>query len=211
MNKFSKAKMFQGLLLGSLAVVVTPSWADDHLLSINGATVTQNMVITDAGAITTPLLLSNFDGNATLSFGQNCPNLTVVRTPVKLCKPGTKGNLEWLDQGNTVIGVSGTTTSANNCNAPNGSYALTLSFAFTTTYATSNGACSVTGQKTYTSTPGAVIDQKQGGNSIIKLTTTYNFWNAINTVPEPGTALLMLMGLLVLGWLNFKRAPAAST
>ena len=211
MNKFSMAKMFQGLLLGSLAVFVTPSWADDHLLSVNGATVTQNMVITDAGAITTPLTLSNFDGNPTLSFGQNCPNLAVVRTPVKLCKPGTKGSLEWLDQGNTVIGVTGTTTSANNCNSPNGSYALTLTFAFTTTYGTSNGACSVSGQKTYTSTPGAVIDQKQGGNSIIKLTTTYNFWNAINTAPEPGTALLMLMGLLVLGWLNFKRAPAAST
>jgi hypothetical protein len=45
MNKFSMAKMFQGLLLGSLAISVTPSWADDHLLSINGATVTQNMVI----------------------------------------------------------------------------------------------------------------------------------------------------------------------
>ena len=210
MNKYSIAKMFQGLLLGSLAVFVTPSWADDHLLSINGATVTQNMVITDAGAITTPLTLSNFDGNPTLSFGQNCPNLNVVRTPVKLCKPGTKGNLEWLDQGNTVIGVTGNATSASNCNAPNGAYELTLTFAFTTTYANSNGACSASGQKTYTSTPGAVIDQKQGGNSIIKLTTTYNFWNAINTAPEPGTALLMLMGLLALGWLNFKRAPAAS-
>ena len=129
---------------------------------------------------------------------------------MKLCKPGTKGNLEWLDQGNTVIGVSGTTTSANNCNLPNLAYQLTLTFAFTTTYATSNGACSASGQKTYTSTTGAVIDQKDGSNSINKLTNTYNFWNAINTAPEPGTAVLMLMGLLVLGWLNFKRAPAAS-
>jgi hypothetical protein len=42
---------------------------------------------------------------------------------------------------------------------------LTLTFAFTTTYANSNGACSVSGQKTFTSTPGAVIDQ--GGNSTV--------------------------------------------
>jgi hypothetical protein len=210
MNKFSIAGMFKGLAMAGLLALIMPSTslADDHLLSINGATVSQNMVITDAGAITTPLILTNFDGNPTLSFGQNCPNLTVTKTPVKMCKPGTKGNLEWLDQGNTVIGVAGVVTSANNCNLPNNAYQLTLSFAFNSTYSSSNGACSISGQKSYTSTMGALIEQKQMGNLITKLTSTYNFWNT-NTIPEPGTVLLMLTGLLVLGWMSMKRMRTA--
>ena len=126
---------------------------------------------------------------------------------MKLCKPGTKGNLEWLDQGNTVIGVTGNATSASNCNAPNGAYALTLTFAFTTTYANSNGACSVSGQKTYTSTPGAVIDQKQGGNSIMPIPR--QLW-CDHYRAGTGYGAADVDGFLVLGWLNFKRAPAAS-
>ena len=207
MNKFSMAKLFQGLALGSLAVFVTPSWADDHLLSVNGATVTQNMVITDAGAITTPLTLSNFDGNPTLTLGQS-QTVTVVKALVKLCKPGTKGQLEWLDQGNTIVGVTGAVTSGNSSAVPINGYRLTLTMTgISNTYGSSNGACSVSGQKTFTFTPGAVIAKQIGnsGNFNTILTTTYNFWNAINTAPEPGTAVLMLMGLLVLGWLNYKR------
>ena len=216
MNKFSTAGMFKGLAMAGLLALVTPntSWADDHFLSVNntgtpkdcGTAATNCAIVTDAGTVTRPLVLTNFDGNPTLSFGQNCPNLTVTKTPVKMCKPGTKGNLEWLDQGNTVIGVSGTLTSANNCNLPNGAYQLTLSFAFNSTFSSSNGACSVSGQKSYTSTMGALIQQKQMGNLITKLNSTYDFFNAtINGAPEPGTVLLMLTGLLVLGWMSKKR------
>ncbi|WP_239255721.1 PEP-CTERM sorting domain-containing protein, partial [Candidatus Nitrotoga sp. M5] len=35
--------------------------------------------------------------------------------------------------------------------------------------------------------------------------TSYNFWNATNGIPEPGTMFLFLSGLLGLGWLSMTR------
>lgn len=209
MNKFSIAGMFKGVMMASVLALISPStsWATDHLLSVNGATVTQPAIVTHAGTLTQPLVLSNFDGNTTLTLGQS-QTLTVVSAPVKMCKPGTGNPLEWLDQGTTVVGVTGVLTSGTSSTVPTDGYRLTLSMTgIIDTYGSSNGACTTVGQKTYTYTAGAVIDKQTGGsgNFTNKLTSTYNFWNATNGVPEPGTIFLMLMGLLGLGWMITKR------
>ncbi len=122
MNKSSIAGMFKGLAMAGLLALITPntSWADDHMLTVNsggGVTVSAQTpaVITDAGAVTAPLTFTFTDppppGNTTTVTLGTSQTVTVVRTPVKLCKPGTNNQLEWLDQGNTVIGVNGTLTS----------------------------------------------------------------------------------------------------
>jgi len=210
MKTFSITTMFKGLVASSLLALISPStsWATDHLLSVNGVTVTQPAVVTHAGTLTQPLVLSNFDGNTTLTFGAGTQTLTVVSAPVKMCKPGTGNQLEWLDQGTTVVGVTGVLTSGTSSTVPNNGYRLTLSMTgISNTYGSSNGACTTLGQKTYAYTAGAVIDKQTGGsgNFTNVLTSTYNFWNATNGVPEPGTIFLMLMGLLGLGWMSTKR------
>jgi len=211
MKKFSIAGMFKGLMAASVLAWVAPSaaWATDHLLSVNGATVTQPAVVNHSGAVTTPLILSNFDGNATLTLGGGTQTLTVVSAPVKMCKPGTNNQLEWLDQGNTVVGVTGTLTSGSST-ALTDEYRLVLTMSgISDTYGSSNGSCSSVGQKTYTFTAGAVIDKlDSSSNYQTILSSTYNFWNATNGVPEPGTVALMLLGLLGMGWISMKRIRA---
>lgn len=224
MNTFSTSQLLKcAILMGSL-IMPAASWADDHLLSVNGATVTQSATVTHAGALTQPLVLSSFDTPpVTVTLGQS-QSLTVVSTRVKMCKPGTKGNLEWLDQGNTVVGVTGVLTSGTTATVPNNGYRLTLSLVITDNIGSSNGACLDSGKLSYTRTAGAVIDKlacvlpansNANQNScnantgtfsyVNKLTTTYNFWNATHGVPEPGTMFLFLIGLLGLVWLNMAR------
>jgi hypothetical protein len=213
MNKFSVAGTFKAVMAASVLTLLAPSaaWATDHLLSVNGATVSQPAVITHAGTLTQPLILSDFDGNTTLTLGGGQQTLTVVSAPVKMCKPGTNNQLEWLDQGNTVVGVTGVLTSGTSSTVPNNGYRLTLTMTgIIDTYGSANGTCEVSGQKTYTYTGGAVIDKRTGNsaNYTNKLTSTYNFWNATNGVPEPGTVALMLLGLLGMGWMSMKRMRA---
>ena len=229
MNKVSIVGTFKGVVVASVLALISPntSWADDHLLSVNsggGVTVSAQTpaVINHAGAVTTPLTFT-FTGappppptTDTVTLGTS-QTVTVVSTPVKMCKPGTRINkgqnppvfqLEWLDQGNTVVGVTGTLTSGTTSTVPNNGYRLTLTMTgISDTYASSNGSCTVSGQKTFTYTAGALLERQTGGSGMFttKLNSTYNFWNATNTVPEPGTVLLMLMGLLVLGWTSMKR------
>lgn len=221
MNTFTTTQLLKCAILAGSLIMPAVSWADDHLLSVNGATVTQPAVVTHAGTLNLPLVLSNFDGNATLTIGQS-QTLTVVSAPVKMCKPGTKNQLEWLDQGNTVVGVTGVLTSGTSPSGQDDDYRLTLTMTgISDTYGSANGACSVSGQKTYTYTAGALIEKQncvrtqpgQGNcnaqNGIISyvtiLTTTYNFWNATNSIPEPGTIFLLLIGLLGLSWMNMTR------
>jgi len=214
MNKFSSAGMFKSVLAAGALSLLAPgaAWATDHLLSVNGATVTQPAVINHSGAVTTPLILSNLGTPpATVTFGQS-QTLTVVSARVKLCKPGTNNQLEWLDQGNTVVGVTGVLTSGTSSEVPRNGYRLTLTMTnISDTYGSANGTCTVSGQKTYTYTAGALIEQRNGdsANFTTILNSTYNFWNATNGVPEPGTVALMLMGLLGMGWMGMKRMRPA--
>lgn len=207
MNTFSTAQLLKCAMLMGFLIIPAVSWADDHLLSVNGTAVTTAATVPHTGAITQPLVLTSFDGVTPLTLGQS-QTLTVVSAPVKMCKPGTKGQLEWLDQGNTVVGVTGVLTSGNSSTVPADGYQLTLTMTgINNTYGSANGSCSVSGQKTYTYTAGAVIEKLDSGSNtfINKLSSTYNFWNATNGIPEPGTMFLFLIGLLGLGWLNMTR------
>lgn len=213
MNKFSIAGTFKVVMAASVLTLLAPgaAWATDHLLSVNGATVTQPAVVNHSGTVTAPLILSNFDGNPTLTLGGGTQTLTVVSAPVKMCKLGTNNQLEWLDQGNTVVGVTGTLTSGTSSTVPQNGYRLTLTMTnINDSYSSSNGLCQTSGQKTYTYTAGALIEQRAGNsnNFNTELNSTYNFWNATNGVPEPGTVALMLIGLLGMGWMSMKRMRA---
>ena len=168
MNNFSTTQLLKcAMLMGSL-IMSAVSWADDHLLSVNGATVTQLAIVPHTGTLTQPLILSNFDDNATLTLGQS-QTLTVVSAPVKMCLPGTKRNLEWLDQGNTVVGVTGLLTGTSSTAL----YQLTLTMSgISDTYAASSGSCTVYGAKTYTYTAGAVMDKQAGAGSAVIINLT---------------------------------------
>ena len=157
MNIFSTTQLLKSAMLMGFLIMPAISWADDHLLSVNGTAVTTPATVPHTGVLTQPLTLTSFDGVTPLILGQS-QSLTVVSTPVKMCKPGTKGNLEWLDQGNTVVGVTGVLTSGTTATVPDDGYRLTLSLAITNNYSSSNGACSgSSGQLSYTRTAGAVI------------------------------------------------------
>jgi hypothetical protein len=210
MKKLSMAGIFKGLAIAVLLAASGTAWADDHVLGINGATVLQQATITDAGAVTLPLTLGAFDGNPTLQLGRS-QTVTVVRAFMKLCKPGTRGQLEWLNEGNAVVGVTGTLTSGTTSTVPQNGYRLTFGMTnIVDTFNSSNGPCTVLGQKTFTFTGTAVIDKRDGSTTtfINKLTSTYNFGSAINRAPEPETIVLMLTALLALGWVMRKAAIA---
>lgn len=213
MHKLSMAGIFNGLASAALLALAASgtAWADDHLLGINGATVLQQAIISDAGAVTLPLTLGAFDGNPTLQFGQS-QTLTMVRAFVKLCKPGTRGQLEWLNEGNAIVGVTGVLTSGTSSTVPQNGYRLTLGMTnIVNTFGSSNGPCSPLGAKTFTYTGTAVIDKRAGvsDNFINKLTNTYNFGNLVNRAPEPETVVLMLTALLALGWVSMRRSRSA--
>lgn len=148
----------------------------------------------------TTLKLSNFDSNTTLEFGSG-QNLTVTKAFVKICALGTNGQPEWLDQGLSVVSVAGNLTSTTPA-----TYTLKLGVVGTpaNTYA-SPGACTLGNQraKTYSYTSSAVITNS--ANATTPLTSTYNFWNVANLVPVPATIILLLTGLLGLGWMSAKR------
>src|SRR6266542_688180 len=170
MNQFSIARMLKGLAAANLLALAAANaaWADDHLFSINSATVITPGIVTHAGAVTQALTINFSDppppGNTTTVTLGTSQTLTVVSALVKMCKPGTNNQLEWLDQGNTVVGVNGTLTSGTTSTVPNNGYRLTLTFTFNSTYASSNGPCTVSGQQSYTSTKVALLE-KQTGNS----------------------------------------------
>lgn len=199
MNTVSIMHLLKRVVFAVVLVLPAVSWADDHLLDINGATVTQQAIVPHTGALSRTLILAaGFNGEAApLEFGSG-QSLTVHTIAlVKMCAPGTGGNLEWLDQGPTVVGVTGTLTSTTPA-----TYTLTLGMGpVTDSYSTSNGTCSTAGAKTYTYTSSAVITQ----GITTPLTNTYNFWNVAGTVPIPGTIFLLLIGMLVLGWMSMKR------
>jgi hypothetical protein len=204
--------LFKGIAGAILLALAAPgaAWADDHLLGINGANVGQQAVVSDGGAVTRTLILTNFDTPpGTVTFGQS-QTLTVVRANVKMCKPGTRGQLEWLNEGNAVVGVTGVLTSGNSSTVPSPSgYRLTLGMTnIVDTFGSSNGSCSNSGQKTYTYTGTAVIDRRNGSSNTFtnKLTSTYNFGSVINRAPEPETLVLVVTALLGLAWVNRQRA-----
>jgi hypothetical protein len=230
MNKSRVNWILKGAAASALALGLSAQVrADDRLLSVNGVTLIQPARLTSGGVIpnTNPLIITGFDvvtAPRQARFGLGQGSLTMIRAKVKMCKPGTGGRLEWLDQGLTVVAVTGTLTSASipasppNPAIPTGTYRLVFTNTdVVDTYAASTGPCALVPGKekytiTYTSTRGAALEKKTtvGGvvtwNNINPATTTYNLWNVTNGVPEPATLLLILSGLLGYGWMTRRRA-----
>lgn len=205
--------------LAALLALSAPGlgWAADHLLtltSINSqvCTVTQTSAAVVNGSTgvvsnTAPLVLSGLQGTGNGCGGGNLNNnvnligaLTLVRANVKRCKPGTKNQLEWLDQGSTIIGVSGTLTGQVGTGRNIVTYQVVLSTG-TPTIQNVSGSCSSLGQDNYTVTRSATIKK----NNTTTLATASFIFPDTNTVPEPGTLSLIGLGLAGLGWMGAKR------
>ena len=210
MNNLTIVRLLKCVVLAGALTLSATSRADDHWLDIvvtTPAAVSKQATVSDAGTFPNPLqllTLSNFDNNATLEFGAGGQSLTVVKALVKMCAPGTGGNLEWLDQGNTAVGVTGTLSATS----PTASYSLALGMTgITDVYGASNGTCAPKGAKTYSYTSTAVITKTTVPGGVVSnaLTSTYNFWNVAGTVPVAGTLFLLLIGMLGLGWMTMKR------
>ena len=217
MNNSTVMRLLKCIVLAGALILPAVSWADDHLLSINGmANGIPTAVITDAGAVKTPLTLAAAGfplENADLVFTSATP-LTVKTALVQICAIGTGGLPEWLDQGNSVVSVKGTLTATGPTTG--NLYTLTLDDSVFTDLYPSAVACTSGNQRatTYTYTPTTGIVNTTANTVVLAAATapaappasgTYNFWNTSATVPEPGTLFLLLIGMLGLGWMSMKR------
>ena len=201
---------FTGLAAALALAAPMMASASDHILIIkasDGTTITTtNGIVNSSGSVTTPVTVNTTDVT-NITFGSGTQSVTPVRFTVKMCKPGTNGNLEWLDQGNTIVGANGTLTSGTSSTVPSGGYRLIL----TTTISNEtnpSGSCTTSGQVNYTRTLGAVIDKRDGDtdNYTNRFTGIFSFGNVVSAVPEPGTISLLGLGLAGLGWMGAKRA-----
>ncbi|WP_239253421.1 hypothetical protein, partial [Candidatus Nitrotoga sp. M5] len=168
MNTFSTTHLLKCAMLMGALVIPAASWAADHLLSVNGATVIQPAIVPHSGVLTQPMILSDFDNNPTLALGES-ESLRVVNTPVKICARGTNNKLEWLDQGDSVVGATGVLTGTSASDR----YQLTLTMdGISDTYASSNGSCTVSGAKTFAYIAGAaMVKESIGGGAVINSQT----------------------------------------
>jgi hypothetical protein len=165
-------------------------------LSTNPGQVIGLGTVTSAGALT--LTISNpAGGTMTPSSGQ-CLNLptapaatplvisgpvTPQISPLHMWKPGTKGAMECLDQGNSHYGIIG--------NVNNSPYRFQFSGGY-------SDGCNMQTQIKLTAdglpviTRGLII--RQEGLEIPLFTGSYYIFNEANRIPEPGSLLLLLAG-----------------
>lgn len=221
MNRYSFGFAGKAAVAASVLALLLPgvAHATDHMLSLVAGTsgnfswsTTTPVTMTHAGGVSSPLVISitESQGNnttttqVTLGSGQTLSTTTIN---VKMCAIGTGGQLEWLDQGPTVVGVTGALTSAD------GNYHLTLTMDPNPPSPTAvSGSCSPQGAKNYTYTSGGTAALRRGNSNNFDslFTSIYKFWNATNAVPEPGTIALMLSALFGLGWISRRRARRAA-
>lgn len=213
MNTHTTNLSFKGFSAILALMASGAGWAGDHILIVTGGAAVTNTsgVVTSAGSVSTPITITvpgvNSGNAVTYGTGQT---LTLQTLPVKMCKPGTNGNLEWLDQGTSIIGATGTLNSATPTNIQ-GSFINRLVLSQSNlidNYAASNGVCTSAGSLSYSVTRTAEIQARNGdsANFSTQFTGSFSFGNVVSGVPEPGTLAMMSLGLAALGWMGAKRA-----
>ena len=124
--------------------------------------------------------------------------VSLVRVQSKLCKPGTNGNLEWLDQGKNVQGVQGS------LKTPDGVYTMDLIFSQTNPVTNPTGPCTNYGQESFSYTRAYTITT--GGRSgLTVIASGTDFVYNTNSIPEPETLLLLLAGFGSMGLVTIRR------
>lgn len=212
---------FKGLAAALALTAPGLGWAADHILGLTGIATTvcpspgvtqiQAAVINGSGTVTTALILSGLQGSGNGCGGGNLNNnvnftgtLTLERADVKLCKPGTKGALEWLDQGSAIVGANGTL----NATVGNVTYQVVVP-AGTVTTASVSGPCTTLGDDNFTVTRAATTISKNNTTPLATASVVTGPAGGIPTIPEPGTLSLIGLGLAGLGWMASKRARKA--
>lgn len=221
MKTHTNKAAFSGAVAALALTVPGLGWAADHILSLTGIATTvcpspgvtqvQAAVINGSGTVITPLILSGLQGNGSGCGAGSLNNnvnftgtLVLERANVKLCKPGTKGGLEWLDQGSAVVGANGNLVTT----VGSVTYQVAVPVGTVSTVPVS-GPCTTAGADNVTVTRGATQIRKSTANNVVTLATASVATGAaggIPTIPEPGTLSLMGMGLAGLSWMGMKRA-----
>lgn len=211
---------FRGLAAALALTAPGLGWAADHILSLTGistsvcptpgVTQSQAAVVNSSGTVTTALILSGLQANGAGCGAGNINdnvNFTGTLTPetrnTKLCKPGTKGKLEWLDEGSTIVGAHGTLTASVNPVT----YQLNIPAGIISVQDVS-GPCSQLGQSNYTVTRAATTILKDRATLATASVVTGSA-GGIPTIPEPGTLSLIALGLASLGWMGSRRTRKA--
>jgi len=207
-----KTRVLEAVFLSLTAVLAfstpTVGWTADHLLTLTGITTsvcptpgvtqTQAAVVNGtSGAVSQALILSGLQGNGTgcgsgsLNSVSFTGTLTLVRANVKLCKPGTGGQFEWLDQGSAVVGANG------NLSGTSGQVAYSVAFSSSALNVSNvSGPCpGQANQYNFSITNSATVSKE----TTQLATASFAVPNA-STLPEPGTLLLLGIGLLAIGW-----------
>lgn len=181
------------LAFSQIAAATNAIWLKDSngVVCTNSLSQNAGQLVGLGDATSGSMTIDNPSGGST-----NCAGIPITTSPVAfsgfakdivqiwMSKPGTNGNIECLDQGNNTSGVHGS--------AINGAYTLTLGFS-----SPPNSGCP---QPLPTFNRSVTLNH--GTDTFIG---TYYVYNTANSVPEPGTIMLLLaglFGLVVMSWVK---------